>query len=352
MRTITSSEYKVVIGNDSLQNLNKLLAARKYSSCFILCDENTFRDCLPELLYRCDELHEAELLELEHGEQSKNLNVCVDLWKSLTESQADRKSVLINLGGGVITDLGGFVASVYKRGIDFINVPTTLLAMVDASVGGKTGIDFEGLKNQIGTITQPAGVFISPKFLDTLPQREVLAGIAEIIKAGLIADKKLFATVSRLKNLSPKKAQETIYSAVEIKNRIVKKDPLEKNIRKALNFGHTIGHALESFALTNNISLLHGEAVAFGMLAESFISMEMKLLTKTEFSQIEKCINKFFTGTQLPVIDEKKLIELMRHDKKNAEGRINFTLLNGIGKYKIDCLVNEQLISSALKKLQ
>jgi 3-dehydroquinate synthase len=352
MSTIRSAGYNIVIGNDSIASLNKFLALKKYSTHFILCDENTFRDCLPELLYHCDYLHEAQLLEVESGEQSKNLNVCVDLWKSLTESEADRKAVLINLGGGTISDLGGFVASLYKRGIDFVNVPTTLLAMADASVGGKTGIDFEGLKNHIGTITQPAAVFVNPKFLDTLPQREVLAGLAEIIKAGLIADKKLFASVTRLKALSRQKADQIISASVQIKNKIVSKDPLEKNIRKALNFGHTIGHALESFALSTQQPLLHGEAVAFGMLSESFISLEQKLITKTEFLQIEKCIRKFYSGIQLPPPDNDRLLQLMRHDKKNQDETINFTLLDGIGKFKINCAVTDELIISALRKIQ
>ena len=222
MKTISANGYKVMIGGEALAELDGFLNKKKYSSIFILGDENTFRFCLPELLYQCSALHEANLLEVESGEQSKSLQVATDLLKTLTESGADRKSLVLNLGGGVIGDLGGFVASIYMRGIDFIQVPTSLLAMADSAVGGKTGIDFEGLKNQLGTIRQPAGVFIFPGFLHSLPLSQLYSGFAEIIKAGLIGDKNLFLKLARLKKLLPVNAEKIIFRAVEIKNDVVK----------------------------------------------------------------------------------------------------------------------------------
>jgi 3-dehydroquinate synthase len=350
-KIIKSVHYNVVIGKDSLSQLNSYVHKKRYSKIFILCDENTFKHCLPELLFHCDSLHESELLEIESGEESKNISVCTDLWKSLTESGADRNSLLVNLGGGVISDMGGFVASVFKRGFDFINVPTTLLSMADASVGGKTGIDFDGLKNHIGTITQPTGVFIHTKFLETLEKREFVSGLAEIIKAGLIADKELFGTISRMKNISPKKCEEIIFRSVQIKNEIVKKDPYEKNIRKALNFGHTIGHALESFSLSTSSPLLHGEAVALGMLAESQISCDLNMISKVELKKIQHCIRKFFDEISAPTSNEKLLIELMKQDKKNSGDTINFTLLNEIGHFSFNCFVPESIVIKAIHSL-
>jgi 3-dehydroquinate synthase len=350
-KTIGSLGYQVVIGENCLAALQSFLEKKKYSRHFILCDENTFQHCLPELLNECYALHEAELIEIESGEENKNLSICIDILRTLTEGKADRSSVLINLGGGVIGDMGGFVASVFKRGFDFINVPTTLLAMADASVGGKTGVDFDGLKNHIGTITQPAGVFIYPKFLETLPSRHVLSGLAELIKAGLIADKKLFEETAALKHFSFGKAKEIIFKGISIKNKIVKKDPAEKNIRKALNFGHTIGHAIEAFSLTTAQPLLHGEAVALGMLAEAKISYDEKLISKAELSKIQKVIGKFFGHVKMPKAETKALLALMQQDKKNSGDGINFTLLQGIGKAKINVQVPESLIVNALNSL-
>jgi 3-dehydroquinate synthase len=288
---------------------------------------------------------------VESGEQSKSLQVTVDLLKSLTESNADRKSLLLNLGGGVVGDLGGFVASIYMRGIDFIQVPTSLLAMADSSVGGKTGIDFEGLKNQLGTIRQPAGVFIFPGFLNSLSQPQLFSGLSEIIKAGLIADKNLFSKISRLKKLHTASAEEIISRAVEIKNDVVKKDPHEKKLRKVLNFGHTIGHALESEMLKNGAPMLHGEAVALGMLAESYLSLQTKRISSLEFKKIERCILRWYQPVSRHAITSDSLLELMRRDKKNFKQQINFTLLNGIGKAEVNCVVSDSLIVEALSFL-
>jgi 3-dehydroquinate synthase len=351
MQEIKSDGYSVFVGNRSISRLNQFIKSSGYSKVFILCDENTFNHCLPDLLYSCASLHESELLEIESGEASKNLAICNDLLKSLSESKADRKSLLLNLGGGVIGDLGGFTASIYLRGIDFIQVPTTLLAMSDSSVGGKTGVDLDGIKNQIGTFSNPAAVFIYPKFLQTLNERELISGFAEIIKIALINDKKLFTSVSRLNSINSKSVIRFIDKSISIKNKIVKKDPREKNIRRALNFGHTIGHALESYYLSSNNQILHGEAVALGMIAEAFISYRLNLISKPEFKRIESIIKKFFGNQNLPKPILQKLFNLLNYDKKNQSGKINFTLLNGIGSCKINCIVSDELISESVNFL-
>ncbi|MFN5459445.1 MAG: 3-dehydroquinate synthase [Bacteroidota bacterium] len=351
MQEIKSKGYSIFIGNRSLYKLDQLIKSSQYSRIFILCDENTFTHCLPELLYKCPSLHESELLEIESGEESKSLAICNDLLKSLSESKADRKSLLLNLGGGVIGDLGGFTASIYQRGIDFIQVPTTLLAMADSSVGGKTGVDLDGIKNQVGTFSNPKGVFIFFGFLHTLNHRELISGFAEIIKVALISDVKLFDSLSRTKSINSNSVVKFIERSVLIKNGIVESDPNEKSIRRSLNFGHTIGHALESYFLSTTNHLLHGEAVALGMLAESFISLKMGMISPVEFKKVESLLQKFYKNQNLPIPNEQKIFDLLKHDKKIESDKLNFTLLKGIGKSKINCLVSDELISESLNYL-
>lgn len=349
-KVIKSVGYEVLFEKNSFTGLNQFIHQKKYSKIFILCDENTFKFCLPDLLFHCDSLHECELLEIESGEDNKNLSTATNLWKSLTESGADKNSLLINLGGGVISDLGGFIASLFKRGIEFINIPTTLLAMCDASIGGKNAINFEGVKNHIGTITQPAGVFICTKFLKTLEKRQFISGVAEIIKLGLISDKALFESMFKIKKTT-KNWDEIIFKSVQIKNKIVKKDPLEKNIRKSLNFGHTIGHALESYSLKTSNHLLHGEAVALGMLLEAQISFTLKMITNLELKQIIHSIRKFFPQDLVKTFNEKVFMDLLQQDKKNTGGNINFTLLHGIGDCTINCKLSHNLVLKVIRGL-
>lgn len=250
-------------GNGSLAQLERDLCQKDYSRKFILVDENTISHCLPVLMMNVPSLARAEVIEIESGEKNKNIDIAIRLWEVLTELQADRRSVLLNLGGGVIGDIGGFVASTFKRGIDFLNVPTSLLAQVDASVGGKVGIDLNGLKNQIGVFKNPASVYIYPDFLKTLPKREVLAGFAEMLKHGLVLDEGHFYELKAFDLSRIDHLEALIMRSVHLKNEIVLDDPKEKNQRKLLNFGHTIGHALETYALENmTFSLPHGEAVA------------------------------------------------------------------------------------------
>ncbi len=340
------TEGQIFIGEDSYNQLGQFLTD-SFSSCFVLVDENTRKHCYPLL---SDKLPPHLIIEVTAGEVNKNIETCQLIWDRLTEAKADRKSLLINLGGGVIGDMGGFAAGCYKRGIKFINIPTTLLAMADASVGGKTGIDFMGFKNQIGLFNQPEAVFIYTNFLASLPQRELSSGFAEVIKHYLIADKHAFMETRRLYlNIRENDWPEVVKKNVQIKSHIVDQDPTEQGVRKALNFGHTIGHAVESWFLTDaNHFLLHGEAVAVGMITESYLSLKKGLLTPDELHLINEVILRYF---KLPVIASAsfgKITELIKQDKKNEKELVLFTLLNGIGNYSINNTVEEELIKESL----
>jgi 3-dehydroquinate synthase len=341
-----NKEAQIFIGEDNFNELGQFLT-QSFSSCFVLVDENTLKHCYPLLV---DKLPRHLVIEIPSGELNKNIETCGLIWARLTEANADRKSLLLNLGGGVIGDMGGFAATCYKRGISFINIPTTLLAMVDASVGGKTGINFMGFKNQVGVFNQPVAIFIYSAFLATLPQRELTSGFAEVIKHYLVADKNAFEETRRqYLNIRGNNWPELVKKNTQIKAHIVAEDPQEQGIRKALNFGHTIGHAIESWFLTDaNHFLLHGEAVAVGMIAESYISFKKGLLTIDELHRITEVILRYF---KLPVIASAangKITELIRHDKKNEKDTVQFTLLQGIGNYSINNAVEEELIKESL----
>jgi 3-dehydroquinate synthase len=269
MKPIESISYSVFFKN-SLQELSAFLNQKKYSKVFVLVDSNTEIQCLPALQNALGSI-EFDLIEVTPGEENKNIDFCIGIWRMLLDFGADRNSIMINLGGGVITDMGGFAASTFKRGIDFVQVPTTLLSQVDASVGGKTGVDMNNVKNIIGTFTQPKAVYIHTPFLKTLSDRELRSGYAEVIKHGLIYDASLF---KKLKGIAPQELNdEIIYRSIEIKNEVVMKDPFEKGLRKILNYGHTIGHAVESYSLKQDKSpLLHGEAIAIGFICEAYLS--------------------------------------------------------------------------------
>ena len=264
----------------------------------------------------------------------------------MTELNGDRKSLLINVGGGVITDIGGFVASTFKRGIDFIHIPTTLLAMVDASVGGKNGVDLGNLKNQIGVINIPKMLLIDTDYLSTLPQNEMRSGLAEMLKHGLIADAEYWIKFKDSSQINFAEFDTLIHRSIEIKNDIVMQDPTENGIRKALNFGHTLGHAIESYFLENENkkTLLHGEAIAVGMILESYISWKKKLLSASEYIEIKNTINAVFENINFEDNDLKPILDLLIHDKKNEYGKIQFALLDGIGNIKINQEVENELI--------
>jgi 3-dehydroquinate synthase len=278
MSVIKSKGYNVVIGPGALKAISDFLSGKDYTSYFILCDENTFRHCLPLLITGCPQLGSAHIIEVDSGETTKSLDFCTYIWQTLMDYKADPGSLFINLGGGVVSDLGGFTASVFKRGMDFINIPTSLLAMADASVGGKTAIDFYNVKNSIGTYAQPRGVFVYPFFLNTLPPMHYRNGLAEVFKMALIADKELWNSLKSLRVDSD--IDHFLQKSIELKNRIVLKDPFDKGNRKILNFGHTMGHALEALLLETGNELHHGEAVYIGMVLESHISFQKKMLSK------------------------------------------------------------------------
>jgi len=330
--------------------LNKFLSKKEYSKYIIICDENTSENCLSNLLFGCEALTSAEIIELESGEKNKTIETCMQVWGALTDIGADKKSLIVNLGGGVISDLGGFVASTYKRGIDFINIPTTLLSMVDASVGGKTGVDFEGIKNHIGVIYEPKGVFVNPVFLETLSERQIKNGYAEIIKIALIADFEFWKTLKKIKNYKEFYAEKIITKAVELKNAIVKKDLNETDLRKSLNFGHNIGHALESALIKQNKDILHGEAVAFGMVIESEIANHLKRISKKELETIETYINSIYKKIKLSNPTKKLMLEFLKHDKKNNGTNLCFALPNKIGTYKLSCDVTLKMVDEIISK--
>jgi 3-dehydroquinate synthase len=352
MQTIQANGYQVYFNENGYDLLNKFIDDYNYSNIFILVDTNTNEKCLLRFLSFLATDKNIEIIEIEDGESEKNITTCVEIWSILTDLGADRKSVLINLGGGVITDIGGFVASTYKRGIDFINIPTTLLAMVDASVGGKNGVDLGNLKNQIGVINVPKMVLVDTEYLNTLPQNEMRSGLAEMLKHGLIHDKEYWLKFKDLSQSDFADFDTLIHRSIEIKNEIVMQDPTENGIRKALNFGHTLGHAIESYFLENNAkkTLLHGEAIAIGMIMESFISYHKKLISEIEFLEIKKILKSVFETVIFEENDLQPILDLLIHDKKNEHGKIQFALLNGIGKIKINQEVENELIIESFKQ--
>jgi len=347
---LTPLKYPLIVSEDGYETLAKMLNHDAKSGCsfFILVDENTNEHCLPQLLTNVEALTTAEVIEIDSGEENKTLETCIQLWEVLTELGADRQSIIINLGGGVITDMGGFVASTFKRGIRFYNIPTTLLAQVDASTGSKTGVDLGGLKNQVGVFADPQGVYINPGFLRTLPNEQLQSGFGEIIKHALIADKKYWSLVKNEVYYEVENWGRLIKPSLDIKSSIVLKDPTEKGLRKLLNFGHTIGHALETFALENNKPLLHGQAVALGMIAESWLSKKLTGLSEVEFKEIESVILANFDVFQFSEVDFDRIIELTGHDKKNVSGKVRLTLLKEIGEGVYDIQCEESVLRESL----
>ncbi len=268
----------------------------------------------------------------------------------MTAAKLDRKSLLLNLGGGVIGDMGGFCAATYQRGIDFIQIPTTLLAQVDASVGGKLGIDFQGLKNQIGMFQDPVMVWVNPKFLDTLPQRELRSGFAEVIKHCLIQDAKKWAVISQ-KPLLEQDFPDLIAHSVQVKRQIVAEDPTEKGKRKLLNFGHTIGHAVETYFLESKTAkkLLHGEAIAVGMIAESWISWQREMISEESFQEVKSYIETIFGEVKIPASAIPTIINYTKHDKKNERKKVFCALLEGqLGQATFGIELSEKEIEAAL----
>lgn len=349
MNEIQAENYSIFFSENGFEKLNQILVTNGYSKIFILTDSNTTEYCLPYFLQRLETNLLFEIIEIEDGETNKTIETCFEVWSVLSEYEADRKALFISLGGGVVTDLGGFVAATYKRGIDFVSIPTTLLAMVDASVGGKTGVDLGGLKNQIGLFANPQMVLVDVNFLETLPGNEMRSGLAEMYKHGLIADISYWNQLKDLSNFTTNDLELLIYHSITIKNNIVLEDPKEKNIRKKLNFGHTLGHAIESYHLNNDEipTLLHGEAVAIGMILESNLSKQKGYISDIFYNEIVSILNDVFPKIQLSEKDIEECLRLLVHDKKNESGCVNFTLIKENGEALINQEVSTEMIINA-----
>lgn len=340
-------DYPIFIGIGLIEQINSLLDIVQYSKAVIVTDKNIPSSLLQKLQSAIPITN--SIIILDNGDQNKNLDSVQKVLETLIDSGCDRKSLVINLGGGVIGDIGGFAASIFMRGIDFLQIPTTLLSQVDASVGGKVGINFFKIKNLLGTFQQPIAVIIDVGILSTLPQREFISGFAEIIKHGLIADKKYFQVVTAKKpqDFSQKELLDIIEKSCQIKIAIVSQDEKEGDIRKLLNFGHTIGHAVEAISLETDKPLLHGEAISMGMMAEAKISKVLGLLSDEEFKTIEKSLINAGLPTNLD-LPADKILEKIKSDKKNIKGETSFTLLESIGKAIINKTVKELTLGKVL----
>jgi len=346
MKTIDSAGHRIYF-ESGLAALSEFIVPEKYSKVFVFADGNTSELCLPLFQQMLGDYTDFDLIETDPGEENKNIDFCIGIWKTLLDFGADRKCLMINLGGGVITDMGGFIASTYKRGIDFINIPTTLLSQVDASVGGKTGIDIDNVKNMVGTFALPQAVFIETAFLASLSKRELLSGFAEMVKHGLIVDKSYY---EELKNADYEAiTAQAIHRSVEIKNEVVTEDPHEKGRRKILNYGHTIGHAIETYSLINDEKpLTHGEAIAIGMICEGYLSTSNSTLSGQELADISTYILELYPAYQIKKESYDQLLDLMQSDKKNENGQIMFSLLRGIGECDFNCRVSTAHILESL----
>lgn len=341
-------KQRIIISKQLQTDLAKAIAECEHDRIFVLVDETTNKLCWSLVKdYLC--LKDAQTIIIGATDRRKNLDTLVHVWESLQQGKATRHSLLINLGGGMVTDLGGFAASTYKRGINFINIPTTLLAMVDASVGGKTGINFGGLKNEIGVFNDAEFVLLDTNWLRTLDEENIRSGYAEMLKHGLIADDTMWAELINFNLAQPDLRQlaSMLDKSVRIKERIVAEDPHEKGIRKALNLGHTFGHAFESWAMKRQ-PVLHGYAVAFGLIAELYLATTRTDFPTEHMRQIVNFIRAYYGSLPITCNDYPELIELMHHDKKNRGSEINVTLLGGIGDIRIDQTITEEDIKEAL----
>ena len=333
----------IMIG-DSSSYLNRYLSENNYSKICILVDENTHSNCLKKI--EGDINFDYDIFKIDSGEEEKNLATCSKVWNFLTENLYDRKSLIINLGGGVICDMGGFVASTFKRGVDFVNIPTTLLAQVDASVGGKLGIDFNSYKNQIGIFKIPNLIIVDTKFLSSLSERELRSGYAEVIKHCLINDATKFKEITKI-NWKDNNWEEIVRHSILIKSEVVENDLTEEGLRKILNFGHTIGHAIETTYLEKKNKFFHGEAIAIGMICESYISFHKKMLSENELNTISGYILSVFKSNKIEYLEE--ILKNAKHDKKNFNKKIMISLLEEVGKCNFDFEVSEDEIKKSIE---
>lgn len=347
MKNIKTADYEIAFGNAS-EGLEDWLSKNKYSAHFALIDEEVYR------------LHQSKIdtwskrfsikkMLLPVGEKLKSIRTCERIWAWLMNEKADRNALVINIGGGIIGDMGGFAAATFKRGIAFIQMPTTLLSQVDASIGGKLAVNFGGIKNNVGVFRHPETILIDTDFFKTLSDRELASGFAEVIKHALIADVDLWQKLKKIENLRTVDWNILLPQAIEVKNKIVAIDPLEKKERKSLNFGHTVGHALESTFVKTKSPMLHGEAVAAGMICESYISHLVTGLPTNELEEITDFVHRFFTKKSILKRHLNKIREFVLHDKKNVGGKVSYTLLPATGKFTVDNFCSEELLNQSLE---
>lgn len=352
---INATGYSIFIGNDVYDTIRSFLYQYEFSEhkIFVLVDHNSRKYCLPRLMSNIQLFQKVHILEVPSGEEIKDVKYCQKLWQEMADNNTDRNSILINLGGGVISDLGGFVAATLKRGIRFLNIPTTLLSMVDASIGGKVGVDMKGLKNQIGLFSNPQVVFIIPEFLDTLPKKQLISGFAEVIKHAIIYERAYWEELSIQKFEDIKDWKDIIDWSVEVKNYFITEDPKDTGFRKVLNFGHTIGHAIETYSFQNDKEpLLHGEAVAIGMICELYISSKVTRLPKSEMDEVVHYISSLFKHYPLRSGNFDLILDIIKHDKKNTGNSFNFTLITTIGNSMINQEADAALILESLRFYQ
>ena len=335
---------------DPYLSIAEKINSDKFSSIFVLVDENTEKFCL-ELFIKKSGIKSFNKIIISSGEENKNIDTCISIWGQLNSFKADRKSLLINLGGGVLTDIGGFAASTYLRGIEFINIPTTLLGMVDAAHGGKTGIDFKQLKNQIGVFNEPLEVLLDSEYLKTLSKEEFINGYAEVVKHSLLTDKPDLTFNSLIKLDLFKDSDYIINSYSSVKNEIVESDKYESSIRKILNLGHTIGHAVESYSHISDkvVDLKHGQAIVIGIITELYISHKKFNFPLKDVVTVKEQLKNYFSLIQLEEDDIMNIYDLMIYDKKNEGSKINFVLLKEIGKPVIDQIVNKDLFKESFE---
>lgn len=343
----------IQVTNELEKSLSAIIAKYPLGKVFLVVDEHTKEFCLPQIS-NIEGVAKLPMLEIQSGEEHKSLDSVVAVWNFLEEYGADRKSLLINLGGGMLSDLCGFAASCFKRGLHFINIPTTLLSQVDASVGGKTGFNFNGLKNEIGVFNQPRTVLIASRFLQTLDHENLLSGYAEMLKHGLIHSEAHWNELQSfdLNQIDYEALNTLISHSVAVKEHFVVADPTEKGIRKALNFGHTAGHAFESLALEQHRPILHGYAVAYGMVSELFLSSKMVCFSSSKMREISEWIISTYGTFEIADSDLETLYKKMTKDKKNEAGRINFTLIPRIGEVNIDINCGKEEIFESLHFFQ
>lgn len=334
---ILTNDYSIYLGKDALTELKAFLSINTFSKCFVLVDENTKAHCLPIVIEHAPMLKDAHIIEITSGEENKHLGTCEHVWNEMTSGGGDRSSLLVNIGGGVISDLGGFCAATFKRGMAFVNVATTLLSQVDASIGGKLAVDFHGFKNHIGLFGNPKAIYIDPTMLGTLEERQVRSGYAEVLKHGLICSSQYWNEIKGA-DLNNTIWEMVINHSIGIKKSIVEKDPFEHAERKALNFGHTIGHAIETYSIeTENVdAFLHGEAIAIGMITEAWLAKQYCQLSDADFEEIQTVILNHYGKFDISAFEVDEVMGIMSHDKKNFNNVFKFSLLNRIGEFAIN----------------